>query len=183
MISKAARRYANALLQSAIEQKNLDDVVDDIRFIRNTLDGSRDLIVFLRSPVIESEVKLSILLSIFKSHISELSIQLLKLLSEKNREALLPDLCEGFIELYNNHCGIVKIDVTTAFEMDQKQQNSLHQQLEKRTGKTVKMHVDVDSGLVGGLVVKIGDTVIDGSVKHKIRMLKNQFAVDAAVKN
>jgi len=183
MISKAARRYANALLQSAIEQKKLEDVVDDIRFIGNTLDGSRELTVFLRSPIIESEVKLDSLLSIFKSHISELSVQLLNLLSEKNREALLPDICEGFIELYNNHCGIVKIDVLTAFEMDKKQQKSLHQQLENHTGKTVKMNVAVDSGLIGGLVVKIGDTVIDGSVKHKIRMLKNQFAVDAAVKN
>jgi len=181
MISKAARRYAKALLQSAIEQNILTETEKDMRFIDRTLADSSDLRVFLRSPVIKSEVKVKGLLAIFESHISKETKGLFRLLSEKNRENLLPDICKAFTELFNKHQGIINVDVNSAYEMDKKQKNLLHDELEKRTGKTVNIKITIDSELLGGLVVKVGDTVIDGSVKHKIRMLKNQFAVNTAV--
>lgn len=181
MVSKAARRYAKALLQSAIEQNILGDVEKDIRFISKTLSDSHELKVFLRSPVIKGEDKLRGLTSIFGSHISKETMGLLNLLAEKNRENLLADICTGFINLYNDHQGIIKVDVISAMELDKKQKKTLQDELSDSTGKKVDMSLSVDKSLVGGLVVKIGDTVIDGSVKHKIRMLKNQFAVGTAV--
>lgn len=181
MISKAARRYAKALLQSALAQDILGDVENDVRFIQKTLDDSHDLRVFLRSPVIKSEDKLKALTSIFGNHISKETMSLLRLLSEKRRENLLKDICIGFIQLYNEHQGIIQVDVISAFELDSQQKNALKNELIESTGKKIEMDVTVDHNLIGGLVVKIDDTVIDGSVKHKIRMLKNQFAVNSAV--
>lgn len=181
MVSKAARRYAKALLQSALEQNILGDVEKDIRFIDKTLSDSHELKIFLRSPVIKSEDKLGGLTSIFDSHISKETMGLLNLLVEKGRENLLADICLGFINLYNDHKGIIKVDVVSAIQLDKKQKKSLLDELSDSTGKKVDMNLSVDESLVGGLVVKIGDTVIDGSVKHKIRMLKNQFAVGTAV--
>lgn len=181
MVSKAARRYAKALLQAALEQDKLDRVEKDIRFISNTIDDSNELRVFLRSPVIKSEDKLQGLSSIFGSRISKETMELLRLLSEKRREHLLKDICTGFLQLYNEHQGIVEVDVISAFELDQKQKKELQHELVDLTGKKVKMNITVDNSLIGGLIVKIDDTVIDGSVRHKIRMLKNQFAVNTAV--
>ena len=181
MISKAARRYAKALVQSALEQDILDDVEKDIRFISNTLEDSRDLVVFLKSPIIKKEYKQEVLSKIFDEHVSNETTSLLKLLSEKNREELLGDICVGFIDLYNQHKGIIQVDVTTAFEMDKAQRDNLHKALATSTGKKVKMHLIVDSEIIGGVIVRIDDTVLDGSVKYKIRKLKKQFAVNTAV--
>jgi len=181
MVSKAARRYAKALLQSALEQDMLGVVKEDIQFINETLENSNELKVFLKSPVIKSEDKQNALSSIFEKHISKETMSLLLLLSEKRRENLLKDICIGFIQLYNEHQGIIRVDVVSAFELNSRQKKALEEELVEKTGKKVELDVTVNNNLIGGLIVKIGDTVIDGSVKHKIRMLKNQFAVNAAV--
>jgi F-type H+-transporting ATPase subunit delta len=181
MISKAARRYSKALLQSALEQNILDDVEKDIRFILNTVQDSRDLVVFLKSPIIKQEDKKTVLSKIFDDHILRETKGLLRLLSEKKREMLLEDICEGFIELYNKHNGIIQVDVTTAYELSESQRKDLQKALASSTGKKVEMHVALDPSIMGGIIVRIDDTVLDGSVKHKIRKLKNQFAANAAV--
>ena len=181
MISKAARRYAKALLQSAIEQDVLDDVEKDMRFILNTVDDSKELNVFLKSPIIGKEDKQQVLSNIFDEHISNETKSLLKLLSEKNREDILGDICNGFIDLYNQHKGIIQVEVTTAYQLNDSQHKKLQKALVSSTGKKVQMTVNVDEEIMGGIIVRIDDTVIDGSVKYKIRKLKNQFAVSTAV--
>lgn len=181
MISKAARRYAKALLQSALEQDILDDVEKDMRFILNTLDDSRELVVFLRSPIIKTEDKQQVLSKVFDDHISKETKSLLMLLSEKNRENLLGDICKGFINLYNQHKGIIQVGVTTAYELNDSQRKKLQKALVSSTGKKVEMTINLDEEIMGGIIVRIDDTVIDGSVKYKIRKLKKQFAVSTAV--
>jgi|AntRauTorcE11897_2_1112592.scaffolds.fasta_scaffold00265_3 F-type H+-transporting ATPase subunit delta len=181
MISKAARRYSKALLQSALEQDILDDVEKDVRFILNTIQDSRDLVVFLKSPIIKQEDKQDALSKIFDDHISGETISLLRLLSEKRRENLLEDICNGFIRLFNQHKGIIQVYITTAYDLGEAQQKELHTALVSSTGKKVEMHIALEPEIMGGIIVRIDDTVLDGSVKHKIRKLKNQFAVNTAV--
>lgn len=181
MISKAARRYAKALLQSALEQNILDEVIKDIRFVLSTVEDSRELTLFLNSPVIKPEDKKQVLAKIFDEHISGETISLLRLLSEKQRENLLTDICLGFVRLYNQHEGIIQVQVISAYELDDSEKKSLHEALGKSTGKKVEMDVEIDPDILGGIIVKIDDTVLDGSVRHKIRKLKNQFAANAAV--
>ena len=94
---------------------------------------------------------------------------------------MLKDICIGFIELYNEHEGIIRVDVTTAYDLNDSQRKELLDALSTSTGKNVKMDHKVDKEIIGGVIVRIDDTVLDGSVKHKIRKLKNQFAVTAAV--
>ncbi len=93
----------------------------------------------------------------------------------------MDDICRDFIQLYNQHMGIIQVDVSTAFKLDNDQIELLKDKLVQSTGKKVEMDIHLRPDLIGGLVVKIDDTVIDGSIKHKIRKLKNQFAVNSAV--
>lgn len=181
MISKAARRYAKALLQSALDQDILDDVEKDMRFILKTLQDSRELVVFLKSPIIKTEDKQEVLSKIFDEHISGETKSLLRLLSEKNRENLLDDISQGFFQLYNQHEGIIQVEVTTAYELSNSQRDDLRKALASSTGKKIEMNVTVNEDIIGGIIVRIDDTVLDGSVKHKIRKLKKQFAVGTAV--
>lgn len=175
MVTKAARRYARALLDTSIEQGNLEEVLDDIGLIDSTISDSPELRAFLRSPIVRKEVKRSALDEIFKDKVGDLTYNLIGILCDKSREKLLHDITRGFAELYNEHHNIVEIGVRSAFDLDKDQHKDLHEKLESATGKTVRLSVENDVELIGGLTVHISDTVIDGSVKHKLNQLKEKF--------
>lgn len=175
MVSKAARRYANALLTTAIEQNILEKIKDDMQLIHQAISDSSELKLFLKSPIIKNDVKKSAMDAIFKGKIEELTFGLISIVSQKRREDLLYGISEGFMDLYNLHHGILEVDVTTAFELDKNQQASLVKELESLTGKTIQMSIIKNEDLIGGLSVRIEDTVYDGSVKYKLNQLKRKF--------
>ena len=175
MVIKAARRYANAMLVTAIEQKNLESIKDDMLLIKQTISDSSELSLFLKSPIIKKEVKLSALEAIFEGKINKLTSNLITILSNKGRESLLYGITLSFMELYYEHENIIEVDVNSAFVLVKDQQSSLKKKLEDATGKSVLMNIIINEGLIGGLTVRIADTVIDGSVKHKLNQLKIKF--------
>lgn len=175
LITKAARRYATALLESAKETNTVDDILADINLIKNTLEDSRELIMFLRSPVIKFDDKTEALEKIFSDRVQEMTNRFLQLLARKNRIYLLDQITEAFIQRYNKFAGIIKIEVYTAYELDDAQQEKLHKALEEKTGKKVDMNLNLDESLKGGLAVRIEDTVIDGTVKYKLQELEQKF--------
>lgn len=179
MSAQAARRYAKALMEMAFEKKNLETVKVDILLIRDVLKNSKDLRLFLQSPVIRKEQKLSALQSIFKDKVSDLTFSFINLLSEKSREKILEDITGHFIEQYNHHHGIIEVGVTSAKGLDSGQLEKLKAELESVTGKSVNLHSSVNDALIGGLMVRIDDTVIDGSVKFKLNQLKDRLTSSA----
>jgi len=179
MISKAARRYASAYLQTVLELDKLEDAKKDMELIHSVIANSRDLQLFLKSPIVRSDKKMSALTEIFESQVGDEAMHLITLLVKKKREALLQAISKGVLNLYNIEKNIIEVDVKTAYNLTKNQEKTLLQSLEKRTGKNVKMDLRVDASILGGVVIKIDDTVIDDSVKHKISQLKNQFAANA----
>ena len=175
MVSKAARRYANALIVTAIEQDLLEEIKEDMQLIHQTISDSSELTLFLKSPLIKNDVKKSALESIFEDKINNLTSNLISILSDKSRENLLLGISEGFMELYNDHHNIIEVDVKTAFDLDDKQKKSLISELEKVTGKTIEMRIEKNEDLIGGLSVRIEDTVYDGTAKYKLNQLKHKF--------
>jgi F-type H+-transporting ATPase subunit delta len=175
MSSKAARRYASALLGFALETQKLSSVLSDIEFVKLTVDSSRELVVFLKSPIIREDKKISVVSEIFKSKVSNETWKFFELLSDKSRLGLLPDVATAFLQAYNKHAGIIEIDVFYAEKPDAAQLESIKKALEIKTGKIVKLSVYHDADLIGGMVIKIEDTVIDGSVKNKLQQLEHLF--------
>lgn len=176
MSSKAARRYSKAFLETAIERDILEDAKMDMILIGDLLNSSRELRLFLKSPLVRKEQKKAALDEIFGSKIHELTDNFIDLLTEKNRESLLESITDDFIDLYNLHHGIIEVDVTSAYKLDEKQVTELKSQLESSTGKKVQINRSVNNELIGGIMVRIDDTVIDGSVKFKLNQLKEQFS-------
>jgi F-type H+-transporting ATPase subunit delta len=175
MVIKAARRYANAMLVTAVEQKILESIKDDMLLIKQTISDSSELSLFLKSPIIKKEVKLSALEAIFEGKIETLTSNLITILSNKGREYLLHGITLSFMELYYEHENIIEVNVNSAFELTEDEQASLKKKLEDATGKSVLMNIIINEDLIGGLTVRIADTVIDGSVKHKLNQLKIKF--------
>lgn len=174
-ITKAARRYATALLEIGKELDQVEEILDDIKLIDNTIEGSKELTMFISSPIIKYDDKKAALDEIFTSRVSEVSGKFLTLLARKGRANLLHQIAKAFVEKYNDYAGIIKIEVLSAKELNDDQVQSLQKALEKRTNKKVDMSLSQDASLKGGIAVRIDDTVIDGSVKHKLAELEQKF--------
>ena len=173
--SKASRRYAKALLDFAIEQNKVEKVLNDMTLIHDTIEQSKELRFFLRNPVIKAEQKESVLEALFKKSISEESWGFLTLLVEKARLDILFGATVAFKQAYQKYAGILEIEVMYAEEPTDKQISSIKSHLESKTGKTIIIHKIKTPELMGGLVVKMNDTVIDCSVKFKLQQLEQAF--------
>lgn len=179
-VTKAARRYASALLELAKERDEVEDILEDMNFIKNTLDDSNELVLFLRSPIVKFDDKQAVLNKLFGDEVQESTGKFLELLARKNRVNMLHEVSEAFLKLYNKHAGIIEVEVSVASELDDSQRKALHEQLEMRTSKKVDLTIHIDESLKGGMAVRIDDTVIDGTIKHKLQELEEQLLATAA---
>lgn len=179
--TKAARRYATALLELAEERNEVEQILEDIQLVHNTIEGSRELVLFLKSPVINFDDKIGALKKLFFDDLTEATQLFVKLLAKKDRINLLDQIAEAFIEKYKEFAGIITVDVFVARELSNGQQEELHNELEEKTQKTVDMNITVDDNLKGGMAIRIDDTVIDGTVKHKLKKLEEKL-LSATVK-
>lgn len=179
MSTKAAKRYANALLGLALEKDILEQTRKDMLLINNTIDGSSDLQLFLKNPIIKKDQKKEAVKTIFEGKVQDVTFEFYNLLARKDREALLEEISTKFLELYNQHQGIIKVGVTSAKKLDESQLKELENNIEESTGKKVQFETDVEEDLIGGLKIRIEDTVVDGSVKFKLSQLKDRLTSTA----
>lgn len=173
--TKAAIRYAQSLLELAIEQKSLDQVKTDIVLIGQCIAESHDLELMLQSPIIKPDLKKKVLEKVFGASISKLTLAFISLLTSKGRESILPQIAESFIALYNQHNGIVTAEVVTASELSPSQREELKKTLSS-IGKTIELMERVDPRVMGGVRIKIGDQLMDATIRKKLNELKVDIA-------
>lgn len=175
LISKAARRYATALLKLGKERDEVEAILDDMTFINNTMEDSSELVTFLRSPVVKYDDKQAVLKELFGDEVQESTRRFLELLARKGRVDIADQIAKAYIERYNDYAGIIEVQVSVARDLGPDQKEALHEKLESITSKKVQLEVRVDESLRGGMAVRIDDTVIDGTVKHKLEELQEQL--------
>ncbi|HSQ76609.1 MAG TPA: ATP synthase F1 subunit delta [Bacteroidota bacterium] len=178
---RVARRYAQALMSTAEELRLLDAIAADVETIGTTVRSSRELRLFLNSPVVSIPRKKTALHELFGNRISPATLSFLDLLVRKQRETLLPEILEQFAALRDEQKGIVDAHVATAVELTPQQLRALQIELERQTGKHVRLNVTADSSIRGGLVIRIGDTVLDASLTHQLERLREHFARGASL--
>lgn len=176
-----ARRYASALYQEAEAAGSLERVDDDMLAVRESLEASRELDSLFRSPVISSEKKGAVVKQLFEGRVDPLVVRFLQLLIQKQRENIVPAMIRAYNDLRDERQGVVEARVKTAMPLGDAEEASLKQALEARTGKTVRLQTEVDERLVGGVVVRIGDMVLDGSARHQLQQLRERLAQPHAI--
>lgn len=174
--SRVARRYAAALMGAAEETRVAEAVTRDLQLVTETLRSSRDLRLLVASPIIRAGKKASVFKALFSSRVSPQTMVFIDLLIAKQREELLEDTIREYMALRDKMLGIVNIRVVSAVELTKPQVDALQAQLERYTGKKVRMHLLLDPAIKGGLVVRVGDTVLDASVRHQLEVLGERFA-------
>jgi len=118
---KVSLRYASSLLGSSIEKNDLELVTKDMEFVFSILDREKELVKVLKSPVIKPQVKSTILNEIFKSKISEDALHFLQFVLNNKREDLLWNITKKFLELKDEHLGILNIEISTPFDFSEDQ--------------------------------------------------------------
>lgn len=179
LVSKAAKRYATALIEIANDDKIIDEILKDVKMAYGTLQESKDLRFFLKSPIIKPDQKVKALDAIFSGKVNKLLSDFLRFVASKNRANIIALILESFISKYEDMNGILNVDVRSAKELSNKQFKELSKILEINTGKKIQLHASVNPELKGGLAVQIDDTVIDGTIKHKLEKLEDQFLASA----
>jgi F-type H+-transporting ATPase subunit delta len=173
MKSKVGLRYATAILQGAGEE--LHTIAQDLEVVKKTISTSKELSQLLKSPIVKNDDKILILKQIFIGRISLKTLESLELLVKKGRSEFIPETIEEFQELLDKQNGVVNAEVASAIELDASQKQQIQARLEKLVGQKVRLQTKVQPHLIGGLTVRIGDTVIDNSIKHQLFKLRERL--------
>lgn len=169
-----ATRYATALFELAKEGGALTALEADIAALSEALSISPDLRAAIASPVVSREDQGAVIKAVgAKLGVSDLMANTLALMAEKRRLFVLPQLLANLADQIAAEKGEVTAEVTAARALTAAQSKKLAETLKARVGKTVKLKTTVDETLIGGLVVKLGSTMIDTSIKAKLAALQN----------
>ena len=173
--SRAAIRYAKAILSFALEQQKEVQVNEDMMLIASTIEESDELQVLLTSPVIKTELKKAALNQLFASKVSSLTIGLINLLIDNKRLAILSYVAKKYTVLFDKLKGIEVAKVTTAFSLTDSLRKQVLTKVKEITGKEATIENVINPEIIGGFILRIGDVQYDASVANKLQGLKRQF--------
>ena len=174
--SRAALRYAKAILSFALEQNKEVEVNQDMLLIANTIENSEDLQLLLKSPVLKSTVKKAAIKEVFINKISNLSIGLIDLLVVNKRLTILDDVAKKYTVIFDELKGIEVAKVTTAVPLTETLNKQVLAKVKEITGKEATIENSVNPDIIGGFILRIGDVQYDASIANKLQVLKRQFA-------
>jgi len=164
--------YAEAFLQVASSRDEVDKVVSQSKAVLELWNQSPDLVEAMSSPVLEVDAKKVVLEKLFASQVTSSFLNLLKLLADRQRIGFLDAVLERLLELYREQRNIALATVTSASELDDRQQADLLKKIQVIAGtENLELNLEVDPALIGGFVVSVGSKVIDASLAGQVRRL------------
>jgi F-type H+-transporting ATPase subunit delta len=172
-ISSLAERYAAALFELADERHALDAAAADLRELRSMLAESGDLLRMVRSPVLSrAEQGKAITALAGQAKLSDMIRDFLSVVARNRRLFAVPAMIEAFLAKLAERRGEVTAEITAAQALSKAQEDALGDQLRRVMGSRVTIDVKVDPSLLGGLIVKIGSRMVDGSLKGQLQRLQ-----------
>lgn len=173
--TRVAKRYAMALFEVARRDNTLDAISQDLALIERFLADVPYLRAVLLQPLVSDARKNTVITDAFGDRVTATSLNFLKLLIRKRREDLIETCIAEFRALNDEFHNQVAATATTAVPLTPEQTERLTQSLQILTGKTVHLTTAVDPAILGGTVVRLGDTIIDGSVRGRLERLEQQL--------
>jgi F-type H+-transporting ATPase subunit delta len=169
--SKIAGRYATALLELSIEQNKVDQVLADMKYLLEVNNETRDFQLLLDSPIVKGDKKIAIFEELF-GQFEEVSTSFVKLITNNGRESYLPTIAEAFDAQVKEHRGIVPITIISAVPLANSTKDIILEKVEKGVNGKLEVTELIDSSLIGGFIVRMGDKQIDASVASQFNDLK-----------
>jgi F-type H+-transporting ATPase subunit delta len=169
------KSYAEALFQVARAEETLNRVEEELTRLNKSLDSNAELREFLSNPQIASDGKKSAFSQIFGGKISPITLHWMNMVVDQGRQRRLPMIIEAFLTLAQEAREKITAEVITSIPLSEDLAKRLEQELSKATKKRVFLKPIVDDSILGGVIVKIENKVIDGSVKHRLEEIRNEM--------
>lgn len=171
-----ADRYSDALVELAKEGAlTFEKISSDLKLIKDTLEQSSDLNEVLINPVVSIENKKEIIDKVFSADVDVLVLNFLKVIIDKERFDTFLEICDSFAKARDAVENISRVEVVSAVEMSQDAKAKLKSKLEEKMHKNVVLDLKINPQIIAGLVISIGDNVIDMSLKHKLEDLSKKL--------
>ncbi|CUH95493.1 hypothetical protein P22_1564 [Propionispora sp. 2/2-37] len=180
LANQLAVKYAQALFELASEQQRPDEVAAQLHMVVETVTEHQELATLLYHPRIPATAKKETISKIFSQELTESVYRFLMLLIDKHREAILPAIEEEYTKFVNETNHVMEAMVTTAMPLAASEEAALSAKLSRVTGKKVILRTTIDQAIIGGIIVKMGDKLIDGSVVRQLQVLKNSLLSNEA---
>ncbi|RFC54253.1 ATP synthase F1 subunit delta [Brumimicrobium aurantiacum] len=171
---KIAARYAQSLIELAEEKQNTDAVLEDMKYLLSTTNDNNDFHLFLNSPLIKPNKKKEVFDKLFGGFQKE-TLSFIQLLTKNSREMILPLIAEEFIAKLNVIRGIIPMTLTSAVKLEESVKASILAKLNEKIEGSIELTEIVDESLIGGFVVRMGDTRIDASIAHQLNEMKQRL--------
>ena len=169
-----ARRYAAAIFDIARKQNTLDRTLEDVQQIAK-LFSNRKVSFLMREPKVPAQRKEKALRDAIQGRALPTSLNLALLLVQRNLVEYAPNIAAEFEQMIRDYRNEAVAEVTTATQIDATQSRTIQQALEERTGKTIIVHPHVDPAILGGVIARVGDQLIDGSIRYRLSVLEQQL--------
>lgn len=169
-----AKRYAKALFEIAAEKNQLDQIEEELHALHSVLQDHPEFLQLLHHPQIDKKVKQREFKTIFEGSLSEMMLSFMIILIERGREETLELIIENYTRYANRDRGLADATVTSINPLSEQESTNLENSFSKITNKKIRIQNIVDPSILGGVVVKIGDLLYDGSVKGKLNRFKRR---------
>ena len=176
MIDIIANRYAEALFQLSEDENITKEIYNELHDVVETVKNNKDLDNVLRSPLVAKIEKVKLIESLFNNKINNNLKNFLKILVEKGRISSLKSIELTFKQLLNDKNNIIEGTVISAIPLTDEKVKELEEKLSKKYNKNVTLENKVDQSILGGVLVRLGNTQIDGSVKTRLDNIKDQLS-------
>jgi F-type H+-transporting ATPase subunit delta len=177
-MEEIVRVYADALFEAAQDNDKLDEIHDQLGEFTDVLAGNRDLQVFFFSPYFSSAEKREGIAKSVSGAVEEL-INFLELLAEKHRMPAIFRIRRRFDELWANAKRRLEVTLTSAVELDRGVVEKVGEEVERQTDRKIDLSSEVDPEILGGLVLRVGNMVLDASLRSKLERLRKEVAAAA----
>lgn len=172
MAQLAVRPYAIALFEIAKEQDKVKEFSDQVKVVIEAIEEDKQFMELLSHPKVTHDKKLELIDQVFKGKIVEELTGLFTIMVNKGRQNILLDVLAEFLEMVNEDLGIIRATITSAVELNQKQLEQIKEKIQTTTQKVVTLHTEVDASLIGGMIIRVGDNIVDASISGRIQELQ-----------
>lgn len=176
MIDIIANRYAEALFELSEEENITKEIYNELNNVLDIVKNNKDLENVLKSPLVAKSEKVQLIETLFNTKINNNLKNFLKILVEKGRISSLKSIELTFKELLNDKHNIIEGTVISAIALTDEKVKELEEKLSKKYNKNVTLENKVDESILGGVLVRLGNTQIDGSVKTRLDNIKDQLS-------
>lgn len=175
MAKLVAKTYAQALFEFAQEAGRIEDIRTEFDFVGETLTTYKEFFELVKTPKLSIDERKAILVKVFGEKISSEMMNFLMIILDKRRAGELLSIHREFALQVDAHLGIEEAFVTSATALDEAEKDALVANLVKLTGKKIRLRTGVDPSVIGGVYIKVGDKVIDGSLRNKLELMKEEL--------